>query len=622
MRFGGGRGRGRGRSRARRAFYDNNDAPQQKSIADRASAEILGDGSSLRAAIKSINRSSYPAYKSLRGVWQLFPSVTMHVDRVQSDPYAPPSRFRARIPLADSKFPPDLYRSSVRTVAFGDFLTRKFAQSASEVGDSRFRDPVWNSLKGGDISIDRPSQHVLYRSSCVVVQEQLEVRFCVGLPARGRKIDGKAAESVLFDVLPQILKHVLFADESDANHLRRHVESIEQQQALRDMLPEKGLIAFVIDGAILPRLSGASDKPLRESDVIKFKSPPSLRVSFTLPGGKVVSGMGLKPGVSLIVGGGFHGKSTLLSALQVGVYNHIPGDGREFVAVHEKAMSIRAEDGRSVTGVDISPFINNLPFGKRTDMFSTPDASGSTSQATNIIEAIEAGAKLLLIDEDLTATNFMIRDHRMQELVPDTKEPITPMIKRIRTLHEKEGISTILVVGAAGDYFAVSDLVLMMDSYSPKNVTEAAKQIASKGPAITNLSLSHPDIFKRRRKRRASRSSLRGFLQSKRIQVKERTVIHFGTTNIDLSAVSQIVEKSQTRAIAAMLDRICEVDELENEDITSAIEKLENDIDQDGIDTINSQGHLLGNYARPRGLEVQAALNRIRGFKLLESDKT
>ncbi|PXF44577.1 hypothetical protein BWQ96_05654 [Gracilariopsis chorda] len=612
MRFRGRRGRGRGH----RHGYSHGRDEFNNHVSMRApSGEFRGDASALQAHVNSINRAPYPAYKQLLGMWQLLPNITLHIDRIQADPYAPPSRARATVPLAATNFSATCYSNQIRTTAFCDFLVRKFVRQLSHV-QIISKKGGWASLKGGDITIDRPSQHVLQRSSCLIRDNQLEIRFCIGLPARGRSIDSAAAAYLLFELLPSVLMPVVFADSSDEQDLEHHIKSVEQQNALREILSENDLIAFVANGAILPRLSGASDTPLAGGGVIKFVSPPSLELSLTLPDGTVVTGMGIKPGVSLIVGGGFHGKSTLLSALQVGVYDHIPGDGREFVVINDKAMYIRAEDGRCVTGVDISPFINNLPFGKSTNQFSTPDASGSTSQAANIIEALEAGAKVLLIDEDLAATNFMIRDQRMQQLVPDAKEPITPMIRRIRTLYEQEGVSTILVVGAAGDYFDVSDLVIMMDSYVPRDVTSTAKDIAKKNSHTCNLGPALPNIFKGRKKRRVSNASLRTLVKGKKVQVKVHTGIHFGHNELDLSAVSQIVEKSQTRAIAAMLERVSEMSKAE-EDITSIIKQLESDIDESGMDTINVHGTRLGNYARPRGLEVQAALNRIRGITLL-----
>jgi len=272
--------------------------------------------------------------------------------------------------------------------------------------------------------------------------------------------------------------------------LEEHIKLVEDQEFIRRKLKEKGLVCFIANNSILPRESGISAKPLK--DAVKFVSPENLKVKFTLPSGKEIEGMGIKEGITLICGGGFHGKSTLLEAIQLGVYNHIKDDGREFVITREDAVKIRAEDGRYIEKVDISPFIENLPFGKDTRHFSTEDASGSTSQSANIIEAIEAGSKLLLIDEDTTATNLMIRDLRMQKLVHKDKEPITPFIDRIRELWEKFGISTIMVSGGLGDYFEVADYVIVMENYLPKDKTKEAKQIIQNFPSKRIKETSEP----------------------------------------------------------------------------------------------------------------------------------
>lgn len=557
------------------------------------------------------------------GEWQLLSNTSFFVDRVQADPYAPPSRARARVALKDTGFGPDLYSSPIRTAAFCDFLTRKFwnAVHAEEMDRAR-GGGGWSGSKGGDLNVDRPGQHVLQRSSCQVTNDTfLELRFTVNLPARGRSIEGYAAAGLLTEKLPSVLRKVMFAQDNDAQDLSDHIVSVEDQEYLREVkLQEHGLIAFIANGAVLPRTSGASDEPMANAAVVKFESPPELAVEVELPSGKRLSGMGIKPGISLIVGGGFHGKSTLLSALEVGIYNHIPGDGREFVCVDPTTVSIRAEDGRSVTGVDITPFINNLPFGKPTSCFSTPDASGSTSQAANIIEAMEAGAKVLLTDEDLAATNFMMRDRRMHELVPSDKEPITPMIQRIRTLYEEEGVSSILVVGGAGDYFEVSDLVVMMDSYKPRDVSLNAKEICMRFPSGLELKASSDGIFKSKRKRRLSSGSVRQLGSGGRGRCSARTkgTIEFGSTELDISAVSQVVEVSQSRAIAAALETLGGMTVLDEQGSTACAKKLMDEVKEKGLDVLNARGERLGNYAWSRAIELQAALNRLRGVRVVE----
>ncbi|MBM6838315.1 ABC-ATPase domain-containing protein, partial [Clostridium saudiense] len=241
-------------------------------------------------------------------------------------------------------------------------------------------------------------------------------------------------------------------------------------------LNSKGLVAFVANNSILPRESGVSSKPLRDGK--RFISPKELEIEFNTPNRGIIKGMGIPKGITLIVGGGYHGKSTLLRALELGVYNHIEGDGREFVITEDTAVKVRAEDGRAITNTDISLFINNLPNGKDTKSFNTENASGSTSQAANIVEGIESGANTLLIDEDTSATNFMIRDSIMQKLVAKEKEPITPYIDVAKSLYNRLAISTILVAGSCGDFFDIADLVIQMDNYEPFEVTDKAKALS------------------------------------------------------------------------------------------------------------------------------------------------
>lgn len=293
--------------------------------------------------------------------------------------------------------------SRCRQVAVRDYLTRQFAQAVRTAGgDIRAggNGSSWASTKGGEMHVDTPGQTVLERSSVLITPDYIEARFTVALPAAGRTIVAPLAHAALVDMLPKYIHSSLVYSSLNHMELQRHVECVEDAVFLRQSLQGRGLVAFVADGSVLPRLSGASDEPMptsigtgSEDSVVHFISPESMSVSVTLPNRGSVHGMGVREGVTLITGGGFHGKTTLLKAIEQGVYDHIPGDGRELVVTTESAVKIRAEDGRCVHAVDISPFINNLPYGRRTDMFMSEDASGSTSQAANIMEALEAGAK-------------------------------------------------------------------------------------------------------------------------------------------------------------------------------------------------------------------------------------
>ncbi|RLN98026.1 hypothetical protein BBJ28_00016316, partial [Nothophytophthora sp. Chile5] len=436
--------------------------------------------------LHDLHNRNYGAYHDLERAFSFSDGssdlrFTLGFDHIQGDPYASPSRAHVTVSALSAGFPEEMHLSTIRNVALCDYLTRQFAASARSAGaDAKTVSSSWQGAKGGDISIDAPGQHVLERSSVMVLAGgDVEARFNINLPARGRSICGDWAYTILVDTLPRLVQRSLVLSSLDVSHLWTHLQCIEDQETLRGMLKDAGLVGFIRDGAVLPRESGASDRPLSSDKAIPFQSPKTLRQSFTLPNCGELTGMGIPTGVTLFVGGGFHGKTTVLKALEVGVYNHVPSDGREFVVMDPNAVKIRSEDSRSVTCTDISAFIDNLPFKQDTTRFSTADASGSTSQAANIVEALEMDVSTLLIDEDTCATNFMIRDWKMQQLVAKEKEPITPFISKVRALFEQRGVSSVLVIGGAGDYFSVADHVIMMDSYEPRDVTVEAKKIAS-----------------------------------------------------------------------------------------------------------------------------------------------
>jgi predicted ABC-class ATPase len=378
------------------------------------------------------------------------------------------------------------------------------------------------------------------------------------------------------------------------------------------MLKGQGLVAFVAQDAVLPRRSGVDKRPMTGL-VIPFSTPETLRVDFDLPNRGAITGMGIPEGITLIVGGGYHGKSTLLNALELGVYNHIPGDGREFVVARSSAVKIRAEDGRRVEKVDISPFISNLPFHQETRAFSTDDASGSTSQAANIMEALEIGADILLIDEDTSATNFMIRDHRMQELVSKEKEPITPFIDKVQQLKKDLGVSTVLVIGGSGDYFDVADTVICMEEYTPHDCTAKAASIAKKYRAErTPEGGDRFGSFTRRIPLASSFDARKGKREVK-ISPKGLYAIAFGTQIIDLGALEQLIDVSQTNAIGDAIQlatRYMDGKRTLNEVISCIFAGFE----KYGLDTLSSRP--AGDYAAFRPFELAAAINRLRTLEV------
>lgn len=449
---------------------------------------LIKSSNELRTMLRSIDHKNYPAYKSLAGSYH-FGNYVLVIDHVQGDPFASPSGLHVEVDHAKAGFPAALFQKDCSRIALQDYLTRKLA-----AGFEDYNFKAKGSGKSGLLSITRCGQEVLERSACQITKDRFIARFHVGFPAFGRTINAGELEKILFDFLPKSIENSLFYRKLDAKKVEEAVWLAEDQTALREILKMEGLVAFVANGSILPRKSGVSDLPLKEA--IPFTSPKSMERTFKLPHRGEITGMAVPRGITLIVGGGYHGKSTLLEALQVGVYNHIGGDGREFVLADDTAVKLRAEDGRSIRNVNISMFINDLPNKKDTVSFYTPDASGSTSQAAGVIEALEAGTGLYLIDEDTSATNFMVRDDFMQQVISRQKEPITPFLERARDLYEKAGVSTILVAGSSGAFFYIADHILQMDCYRPVDITEKVKAMCGehKAPAVQAPDFAVPEF--------------------------------------------------------------------------------------------------------------------------------
>ena len=561
----------------------------------------------LKQTLKRIDGKGYKFYRSLKGCYA-WPKYLLYVDHVQSDPFAPPSRLRVRVPQKVAGFPKDTYHNKSREIALRDFLTRCFHDACKKFcGGKR------GTGNSGLITIEKPGQEILERNSVIVNESFVEARFTAGLPAHGRRIDGKTAETMFSKEIPRIVEQSLIFQNLDGEKLYEHVEVAEDADYLRSRLEEMGLIAFVADGSILPRASGVDPRPMDRRLAVPFRSPESLRVKVELPNRGLVTGMGIPKGVTLIVGGGYHGKSTLLKALELGVYNHIPGDGRELVVTNPSAVKVRAEDGRRIEQVNLTPFISNLPRGQTTEAFSTENASGSTSQAANIIEALEMGAKVLLIDEDTSATNLMFRDRRMQELVPKDREPITTFIDKVRQLYLEKDVSTVIVVGSSGEYFDVADCVICMVEYVPYDLTREARKVAEKYPSerrqeggesfgevVSRIPL--PQSFRFRRPGRKLKASVKGV-----------HLARLGDHVLNLWALEQLVDIGQTRAIVDALVYAGKYADGKRS-LREIVEQVLRDIEEKGLDVLSPK--ISGGYAAFRKFELAAAINRLPTLKV------
>lgn len=561
----------------------------------------------LRALLERIDGRGYKAYKELEGRYQ-FEDYELIVDHVQGDPFADPSRIQVRVRAAAAQFPPRLYDSEIRRVALEDFLGRAVAHAIQQhvKGDR-------GTGRSGVVSIATSGQQILRRNAVLVSEEGVEARLQLGLPAAGRGVLGRQAADMFFSELPHVVISALFYSSLCKERVLQHVACADDQDYLRRWLREKKLVAFIGDGSILPRRSGVDDRPLNRA-AVAFATPDSVADELVLPHAGKLRGMAIPEGVTLIVGGGFHGKSTLLHAIERGVYNHIPGDGREKLATDSTAVKVRAEDGRAITGTDISGFIDNLPFGRDTHSFCTENASGSTSQAANIIEALDSGARVLLIDEDTSATNFMIRDERMQALVSKDKEPITPLSQRIRELYATYRVSTILVMGGSGAYFSEADTVIMMDSYVAKDVTAEAWALAR--PLTDECrETDFPRLVTASRRRPDPRclSPARG-RKAQNIQARGISTLLYGNQEIDLYRVEQLVDQGQNLAIGYLLHHYAKHFAAREESLAEGMRLAMKDVEERGLDVLTP--YVNGRLAFPRGQEAVAALNRFRGLKL------
>ena len=561
----------------------------------------------LRSLLNRIDHRGYPAYKDTRGTYQ-FPGYVLSIDHVQGDPFASPSKVSVHVKGKTAAFPQELYREAHQRIALQDELTRQFGRRAEQ-----FAFKAKGSGKSGLISVSRCGQEVLERTACRIDPSSGDIilRMEIGFPANGRTINARELEKILFDFVPECVKHALLYKNVDAKRLRSIIDLAEDQHYIREMLPKMGLCAFVADGSILPRESGISPRPMKGG--VKFRSPKELEVTMELPHRGKITGMGIRKGITLIVGGGYHGKSTLLKALELGVYDHIAGDGREYVITDHTAMKIRAEDGRSIRKTDISMFINDLPNGRDTVGFCTEDASGSTSQAANVVESIEAGASLLLIDEDTSATNFMIRDELMQRVIHRDMEPITPFIERIRELYEDYGISTVIVAGSSGAYFHIADTIIQMDRYVPKDITEYAKKEAESYPVITGpeAPAEKPDF------RRCPQPSP-AFKGNDRIKMKtlSREGVMINKETIDLRYVEQIADSEQVTALGYCM-RYAQKHILNGrKDLRQVVEELEQVMEKGTLSALCESSSSVSCMAMPRKQDIFACFNRYRGLRL------
>lgn len=556
--------------------------------------------------LEAIDRKGYPAYKGVKGEYQ-FPGYILSIDHVQGDPFASPSKVSILIGGRAAGFPPALFDAPEKRIAVQDYLLRLFS---AQIEKYNFK--AKGSGKSGLIGISRCGQEILERSAFSIAPGDGSIKVCfeVGFPANGRTINSGELIKIFFEFLPVCVKKSLFYSSLDKSQIESVVELAQDQQYIRSYLREHGLAAFVADGAVLPRQTGVSDKPMKGA--VPFRTPDSLKTELVLPHRGRITGMGIPKGITLIVGGGYHGKSTVLKALELGVYNHVAGDGREYVITDDSAVKLRAEDSRSISRVDISLFINHLPNKKDTLKFETQDASGSTSQAANAAEAIEAGSRLFLIDEDTSATNFMVRDELMQRVVSRDKEPITPFVERVRGLYERCGVSSIIVAGSSGTYFHVADTVLQMENYMAYDITDRAKEAARDFTAVS-VPEEIPPLPDYSRCPKADGRLLKNDRIKVRVFGKDSVSIDKET--VDLRYVEQLADSEQSAALVYFLKYALLHLMDGKRSMIQIVDALEETLQKKGFQAFTGAGYEAMGLCVPRRQEIFACLNRYRGLK-------
>lgn len=573
--------------------------------------------------LASIANQPFHNIQKLRGSYR-FPRFELSFIKIQGSPGANPASIASiKISLQDSKIPGKFFRTADCQLAVADFLLRRFRQ-----GIDRFAQQNRGKDGSGSFNTIALSQKMLSRDSVLFDDDAIHLRFIVSLPAKsqGGVFDAEQAWIMLNQELVAIVDATFFYHHYDRQARTQFEQFVEVQQTRAEIvhfMQQHNLVAFIANGARLPRHSGVDDRPAMDEAVETFQSPASLQIEIPLSAGRRIIGMGIKQGITCITGGGYHGKSTLLQAILAGVYAHIPGDGREYAVTRDDAFFIRAEEGRSIRDVDISRFIGDLPNGLKTACFSSDNASGSTSQAANIIEAIESGSRLLLFDEDTCATNFLVRDELIKKILDPAQEPIKPLYSTVRSLWRKHRVSMIFVVGGLGYFLQKADTCLLMANYRCEDITVNVRDrlgpIAEEDTPSPDFALSRrlaADNFDPAYINRRLNKTLPKRIKDLRNAPRQ---LEYGMDLINLEAVAQIAEAPQVLAIGyCLLALRAQLQQSEHraETIRFWIDWLENEINTHGLAILAPD--YPGTLSKPRKYELAAAINRIRSLKIFQ----
>ena len=554
-----------------------------------------------------IDGRDFAEYNRIIGDYD-FARYILKVTRIPSEADDAGTLFVVRVPSGVAGFPPNLYTTAIRRTALEDLLVRKVAEAIART--AAYDD---QGISRRRMFVATPGQKILPRSALVISEDFIEARLTVNLPARRGRILGEEARHVFFEELPAVVNAALVFCNLEETEVNQFVDLMEDADAIRQTLPTRGLVGFIGEGAFLIRQDN-SDKPDYDRDV-PFIVPDELLVDMDVPNKGRIRGLGIPTGITVVLGDAYSGRTELMKALAAGIYNHVPGDGREYVISMPDTVYVAAEDRRSVQRVDISAFVRQNPAGRDVRQYTTTHADPCAAQAAAVAEAMEVGARALIFDESDSNSGFLCQDSRLQGLATGTEPRLIPLSVCARQMVDDLGIS-IVVAGASSvsEFIPFADTVLRVDDYQVVDVTREAKQLAVQPSELK------PDTQALARLVEHSRWVVPSSLDPSSgrhdavVGAESLTKLRFGNHVIDLTAVAQLADVNQTETIGLILYYAKNRYMDEGRPIRELLDLVDRDLSTEGLECLTRE--LRGDLARPRRYEIAAALNRLISLRI------
>ena len=560
--------------------------------------------------IKGLEGKPFSEYIKLIGDFD-FSRYVLKISRVQDEQDEQPTLLIIRAPQSIANFPAHLFNTPIRRTALEDILTRKIAAQIDSI--ARYDE---DGVSRRSLSIACPGQKILPRSSMVVTEEYVEARIYVDLPSRQGLTQSDIVRDIFFEDLPQIVNSTLIFCNTDENELENFVDLMEDADRVRQILPTRGWVSYLAEGAMLCRL-GHSDLP-DFNRIIPLAIDSDLILEVEVPNTGSVRGIGIPAGITVILGDAYSGRIELMRALASGVYNHIPGDGREMVITVPDAVYVAAEAGRSIQKVDVSPFITELPSSADPKHYTCPQADRTAAQAASTVEAMEVGARVLMFDESESCAEFLGSDSRLAYVSGGSKRNVTPLALRARQIADEMGIS-IVVAGSTSvtEFIPIADTVLRIHDFKIQDVTKQAKQIAITVDTAGTEPAEIGNLLEKGRWVAPSSIDPSTGCRDAKIAAPETHLLEFGRSLIDLSQNAQLADIHQTKTIGRILyyakNRYLE----ESRPIREVLDLVDRDLSTEGLESLSRD--LQGDLARPRRYEIAAALNRLETLRIVRT---